>query len=274
MTTSSLQSAPPVEPSGVVTLLTDLGIDDPSVAIIKGVVLKAFPEARLVDVSHSVPLRGIVQGAFWLARTYGWFPEGTVHLAVVEPAQRKLPRAVLVQAGDHYFLGPDNGLLSAAVEHATRSSRRPAEVREIDLGRFALGPKRAHRARSLFAPVAAELASGRFKFSEVGEPVDGIARSPLAEARKSAAGIEGEVVFVDHFGNLVTNVEAHLLDELTEPLICIEGREIKLRESYVDVDPGEYLALVNTFGTLEIARRDSDAASSLGVAQGAKVMVR
>jgi S-adenosylmethionine hydrolase len=271
-------SHPPVDGplSGIVTLLTDFGIDDPFVGMVKGVLLARFPEAKLVDLSHSVPARDVRHGAFWLARTHGWFPAGTVHLAVVEPGLRAAPRAVAARVGLHYFVGPNNGLLSTTIDQAARAGSSPIEVREIDLGRFAPGkssPSRSHHGRDLYAPVAADLAAGRLPLSQVGELLEDVARSPIPQAHKRMKMIEGEIVFVDHFGNLVTNVDARMIEEMPNATAYVQKRAIPMADSYFDVDPGEYVALINSLGTLEIARRDSHAGSSLGVGQGATVVV-
>lgn len=263
-------------PSGIVTLLTDLGIDDPFVGMIKGVVLGRFPGAKLVDLCHSVPARDIRHGAFWLARTHQWFPAGTVHLAIVEPGVPSPPRAIIVRAGHHYFVGPNNGMLSSAAEHAARTIRSSIEIREIDSRRLSLGRpwSRAHQSRDVLAPVAADLASGKLPFGDVGGPIDELVPSPVPEPHKTAEAIEGEVVLVDHFGNLVTNVDARMLEERPNAVTYLEKRAIQPAETYFDVEPGEYLTLINSLGTLEIARRDSDAASSIGAGQGTKVIVR
>lgn len=264
-------------PSGIITLLTDFGTDDPSVGMMEGVILASFPEARVVALSHAVPPQNVLHGAFWLAHSYEWFPDGSVHLAIVDPGLQGLGRPIAIRAGRHYFVGPDNGLLSAALERAAFADSHDPEIREIDPSCFELGtalPPRTLHGRDVFAPVAADLASGRMVFSRIGKRVDFVTNSPVPKPQASAARIDGEIVCVDHFGNLITNIRQELLLGMREKFLWLEERAIPIADSYFDVEPGAYVALVNSLGTLEIARRESDARSSLGASPGTKVRVQ
>jgi hypothetical protein len=254
-------------PSGIVTFLTDFGTRDPFVGVMKGVVLGRFAAARLVDLSHAVPAQDVAFGAFWLERSMHWFAPGTVHVAVVDPGVGSARRAIAARADGQLLVGPDNGLLAAALERAGER-----EVRLIDAARLGLpAPSRTFHGRDVFAPVAAELASGRWQLTDLGDPITDFVASPVPAARSVAGGFGGEVVVVDGFGNLITNLEASLLADFADPRIHVAGRELALAATYADVPRGELVALVDAFEVIEIACRDGSAAEALGVGRGAPV---
>jgi S-adenosylmethionine hydrolase len=134
-------------------------------------------------------------------------------------------------------------------------------------------PSATFHGRDVFAPLAAELAAGRLQPAELGEPVTDLVPGWLEEPAVGPSQVTGVVVTVDHFGNLITNIDARHLRRLAHPVIRVAGHELPLRRTYSDVRPGEYLALVNSFGVLEIARAERSAAEGLGLARGAPVQV-
>jgi len=258
-------------PSGVITLLTDFGLSDPFVGVMTGVLLSRFPGARVVDLCHGIRPQAIAEGAFWLERCYHWFPRGTVHVAVVDPGVGS-SRALLAAAiAGHYFLLPDNGLLGPALLAAPG-----ARVLAVDVPKLGLpAPSATFHGRDIFAPLAAGLASGDQRFDTLGVPTRPLP-SLLPLPRRSAAGASGEVVCVDRFGNLITNLdEALLAAELARgsgaSLVRVAGQSLRWLRSYAEAQPGELLALVNAFGVLEIAARDDSAERRLGVSRGALV---
>jgi S-adenosylmethionine hydrolase len=245
-----------MKPSGVVTLLTDFGLVDPFVGLMHGVVLKRFPEARVVDLCHAVEPQDVGEAAFLLERCYGWFAAGSVHVAVVDPGVGTDRAALALEADGHLFIAPDNGLVGALAR------RSDAVAHRVDLSRLGLPePSRTFHGRDVFAPVAAELARGAVSIEDLG---------PRITPRQPPAAAPSRVVTIDRFGNLITNVEGA---ELGAEVVGVEigGRRVALAGTYAEVPRGELVALVSSYGTLEIAVRDGNAAQALGVSKGEPV---
>jgi len=253
-------------PSGVITLLTDFGLSDPFVGVMTGVILSRYAGARVVDLCHGLRPQAIAEAAFWLERCYFWFPRGTVHVAVVDPGVGSA-RAVLAAAIlGHYFLLPDNGLLGSALLAAPG-----ARVLAVDVPKLGLAPPSAtFHGRDVFAPLAAGLASGERRFETLGGPTRALPCS-LPAPRRTASGATGEVVCVDRFGNLITNLDQALAHSIQARHVSVAGRSLRWLRTYADAAPGELLALVNAFGVLEIAERDGSAERRLSVTRGAAV---
>ena len=259
-----------VEPSGIVTLLTDFGINDPFVGVMKGVVLSRFRAAQLVDLAHGVSPQDVREGSFWLARSVPWFPPGTVHVAVVDPGVGSERRALAARCDDQIVLAPDNGLLSGVVARSARSA-----VHVIEPARFDLPPlSSTFHGRDLFAPVAAELASGRRGLDAVGPMQMAPAPPSVVPPRQTDGAVEGTVVVVDRFGNLITDIDAAMVGPLGQVQVRIADRLLELRRTYADARSGELVALINAFGTVEVARRDGDASRTLGLGRGQAVRVQ
>lgn len=259
--------------SGVITLTTDFGLKDPFVGVMKGQVLRRFGEARIVDLTHEIVAHWPAEAGFWLARSFRYFPEGTVHVAVVDPGVGSSREIAVVETEGHLFLAPDNGLLGALVEHATA----PVVQRRLAIAVLAgLGIQKVSatfHGRDIFAPVAAEIAAGRLPVHELGEAVSDLIPGWIEEPTRSGGQVSGVVVTVDHFGNLITNIDAQLIEGIAHPVVRVGGRELPMRRTYSDVRPGDYLVLVNSFGVIEVARAEQSAAAGLGLARGAPVVV-
>ena len=268
-----MAAAEGARPSGVITITTDFGHQGPFVGVIKGCILARFPEARLIDLTHEIVVHWPAEAGFWLARAFGYFPEGTVHVAVVDPGVGTARNIVAVRAGGHFFLAPDNGLLAPVVARA----RDPCIVR---LGAGALArlgihhPSATFHGRDIFAPVAAELAAGRTRIEDLGEAVTAIVPSWVEDPTVETRSVSGIVITIDHFGNLITNIDAPLLERFRLPLVHAGNHAFPLLRTYGDTRAGEYLALINSFGVLEIARAENSAAEGLGLSRGAPVVVR
>jgi S-adenosylmethionine hydrolase len=252
--------------SGIITLLTDFGLTDPFVGIMKGVILSAFPGARIVDLSHGIPPQSVVEAAFWLERSYTYFPRGTVHVAVVDPTVGSTRRILAACARGHIFLAPDNGLLAQSLLESAG-----ADVWEVNGGRLGLAaPSATFHGRDVFAPVAARLASGALEPNALGPAAR--PRPCLLEAPSSdGESICGAVLTVDRFGNLITNLGRALVEGIRARHVLIGGRDVPLRQTYAEVQPGELVAVVNAFGVIEIARRDGNAEAHLGLGRGTQV---
>jgi len=242
----------------LITLLTDFGISDSYVAEVKGVLLTALPDATLVDVTHQVPPGDLRAGQYLFTRAWRRFPAGTVHLVVVDPGVGTARRALAAQATGHCFVAPDNGLLSSLSGDATFVS-------------LPIPPAAAptFHARDVFAPAAARLALGT-PLDDLGDEVSDPLRVPLPEPRLDGVAWLGEVVYIDRFGTLVSNLPA--IDVEPGVRIVVEGNDVgSLRRTFGDVEPGQLVAYAGSGGDVEIAVRGGSAARLLGVGVGAEV---
>ena len=259
-------------PSGIITLTSDFGLRDPFVGVMKGRILLRHPSARIVDLTHEVMAHWPAEAGFWLARAYRWFPAGTVHVAVVDPGVGTARDIVLVESRGHLLLAPDNGLLEPVVraDGASRAWRlEPAGLARCGVGRASA----TFHGRDIFAPVAAELAAGRVKPVELGAPVTSLVPGWVDEPTLGDGRIAGRVITIDHFGNLLTDIDVSLLEGFREPRVHAGGIILPVRRTYGDCTPGSTLALINSFGVLEIAIAEGRAADVLGLSRGAPVVV-
>lgn len=256
--------------TALVALTTDFGLVDPWVGIMKGVIATRAPEARVLDVTHGIPPQNVLAGALVLRYALPWFPPGTIHLAVVDPGVGSERRPICVETSREVLVGPDNGLLSLA------AAAGPARVYHLKEGRFFPSPRSAtFHGRDVFAPVAAALATGT-RPSELGPEITDAHLLQVPEPRREAGTIRGQVIYIDHFGNLITNVPRSLLANFPgEPSsISIRGTRVPgLSPSYAAVASGRPVAVVNSWDHLEIAVRDGSAAASLDAGVGDDVIV-
>ena len=244
----------------IITLTTDFGTADGYVGEVKGVLLSHSPDAELVDITHEIPPQDVERARLTVARVWRRFPPGTVHLVVVDPGVGSGRAALAVQSEGRFLVGPDNGVLSPAL--------LIAGARAIELP---LPPRSSatFHGRDVFAPAAAALARG--------ESVDALGRlaaNPIVRrtpepTRRLDGAIEGEIIVLDRFGNAVTN-----LIGLRGGTIELGTRCITVRHTYSEVAPGEPVAVTGSTGFIEIAVRDGDAASALGIRRGDKVLLR
>jgi S-adenosyl-L-methionine hydrolase (adenosine-forming) len=248
-----------MKPSGIVTLLTDFGLDDAYVGAMKGAILAVHPKAAIVDLSHGVRPFAVLQGAFLLDSAWRIFPVGTVHVAVVDPGVGTDRKAIAFKAADHFFVGPDNGLftfltepISETVELATPPEAAPT-----------------FHGRDVFAPAAARLAGGA-ALAELGatrrqEPL----RLSDAWASKVGEAWRAQALHCDHFGNVITNLPIRALARIK----AINGARVRTVETYEDAQPNELVALVGSSGRIEFALREASAATRLHTAPGETLLV-
>lgn len=260
-------------PCGVITITTDFGHQGPFVATMKGQILVRMPQARLIDVTHEVPVYWPAEAGFWLSRAYPYFPEGSVHVAVVDPGVGTKRDIIAAEADGHCFLAPDNGLLAPVVARA-----RTSRIHQLDVSaarhRLQLAvPSATFHGRDIFAPVAAELARGSLAPADLGPEIREIVPAWVDEPTVTPGQVSGVVITIDHFGNLITNIDARLVQGFPQPVVRTPGHAFPLRRTYGDVRPGEYLALINSFGVVEVARAEQSAAEGLGLGRGAPVTV-
>jgi S-adenosylmethionine hydrolase len=255
-------------PCPLITLTTDFGASDPFVGIMKGVIAMRAPAATVIDVSHGVPAQDVRAGALVLKAAAPWFPPGAIHVAVVDPGVGGERRAICVETADARFVAPDNGLLSLAIP-----PERMLRVVEIADERYMLTPRsRTFHGRDVFAPAAAALATGTPP-SALGPPRGDMERLCMPTAARDGGFVHGEVVYVDRFGNLATNVEAAMLPRDVVRVELAGGASLPFVATYDAVARGAALALINSWDVLEIAVRDGHAGAALGLGVGARLTV-
>ena len=256
----------------VIALVTDFGTRDHYAGTMKGVALGICPDATLVDVTHEVPAHDVGAGAFELAACYRYFPPGTIFLAVVDPGVGSSRRGIAVDTGDFRFVAPDNGVLTLVLDESP-----PRKVVELTERRYARPTvSRTFEGRDRFAPAAAWLAKG-VELSALGRPAGSIHRLTLPQPTATSEHVTGEVLRVDRFGNLITNIDRKTFQKLADD----RGLEIRIGthqvprivSTYADVSPGEICALFGSTDHLEIAANGASAAASLDLGRGAPVQV-
>ncbi len=247
----------------LITLLTDFGARDAFVGIMKGVILGINPAVTLVDLSHEVPPQDVVAGALLLRSAVAFFPPGTIHVAVVDPGVGSARRALLIETPRAFFIGPDNGLLSLAV-----LAEEVVRITHLTETKHFLTPcSDTFHGRDVFAPVAAHLSLGVAP-GQFGPTVTTMERLRLPSVEREGTRLVGRVIYIDHFGNLITNVtEADLRPFSRENLlVSIDGVQIRgVATSYASVAVGAPVALIDSWGMLEIAVRNGSAAQRFDI---------
>jgi S-adenosylmethionine hydrolase len=257
----------------LITLLTDFGTRDYFVASMKGVILSIHPEAGIIDLSHEISPQDIAGAAYLLKSCYRYFPEGTIHVAVVDPGVGTHRRPLLISTSRYFFIGPDNGLFTHVCAEDS-----PVEIRQIENRQYRLDAAgTTFDGRDLFAPAAAWLAQGLTPAS-FGRVLPTCEQLPRHKPMWKQGTLMGEVVHIDRFGNVISNVtgselaEVRTLTKRQAPRIRIAGCSIDgLVSSYSEGAPDRPCALINSNGQLEIFVRDGDAAKLLETERGAPV---
>ena len=258
-------------PINVVTLTTDFGLKDPYAAEMKAAILSICPAAVIVDVTHEVEKFNVRMGAFVLASAAPYFPKGTIHVAVVDPGVGTERRPIIVQTKRGFFVGPDNGLLALAAE-----KQGVTGIREIVNPKLMLpSVSSTFHGRDVFAPAAAHLANG-VSPADFGPEIHEVVKSEFAEVKRKKDGLIGEVLHVDDFGNVITNISEeeithiHAKDWLN---VELPNCKLKLRfgKAYGETKPKEALALVGSHGFVELAVNQGNAAEAFHTKTGDKV---
>lgn len=249
----------------LITLTTDFEEREPYVASAKGVIYARCPGASIVDLTHEIPRQGVAEAALFVAGSVPYFPEGTVHLVAVASGARP----IAVSIGGQFVLCPDNGVLTLLAEQ-----RPVAEIRAITNPRLdmSVGGQRYY-ARDIFAPAAAEIAL-HGTIAEMGEKAEGIARLNLPQAERRGNQIAGQIIHINRFGSLVTNIHRELISDCTVTKVIAGDFPVgRLSDSYADVPPGKPLALFGSSGYLEIAYNADRADKRLNLHEGIVVTV-
>lgn len=258
--------------SGIITLLTDFGLVDGYVAAMKGVILSVHASAQLIDLSHEVEPQNVDAGAFLLQAHYRYFPAGTVHVAVVDPGVGSTRAALACRVDGHYFVAPDNGLLDFCLDWPDLQA---VWLTQKKFWRHTVSP--TFHGRDIFAPVAAHLARGE-ALSQLGEPFQLQRKLAMPPAQITGKTLTGHVVYIDRFGNLVSNISAQRLQEFSQdqPItVMLDGHLIGgLCKTYAEVPPQSPLTLLGSFGFLEIGVNLGNAQAHFAVRAGAPITIR
>ena len=255
----------------LISLTTDFGNDDPFVGVMKGVIYTINPHVNIVDLAHNILPQNIQEAAFTIGMNYHYFPKNSIHLVVVDPGVGSGRRPLLVVADGHYFIGPDNGVFSYLY---TRASKDLMVIHITSEHFFLKKDSPTFQGRDVFSPCAAWLSTG-LETDQFGETITDYHTMQLpAAVRLSALHLQGEVLFIDRFGNAITNITKTGIDDLRGPAaggnlkISVKGNDIRLREYYSQPEGRGMSALMNSSGYLEIFIYRGSAASEYGIVPG------
>ena len=256
--------------NSIITLLSDFGLEDVYVGVMKGAIAQINPQLAVIDLTHQIPPQNIAAGRFCLMNAYPYFPPTTVYVAVVDPGVGSQRRGIAVELAGGFLVGPDNGLFSGIL------SLSPAIVAvELTNSNYwrCPHPSKTFHGRDIFAPVGAHLASG-LPIKELGNQIapDSLVKLPIPDFKTTNTGITGSIQYIDHFGNLITNI----------PAAAVEGKNwsvtiwdliISSGQTYSDSEPGEIIALIGSHGWLEIGVNNGSAKSRLQLDLGDTVEI-
>ena len=258
-----------MQPNGIITLTTDFGMAGSYAGTVKGVLLKINPRINIVDITHEITCFNILEGALVLSSYYQYFPKGTIHLVVVDPGVGGKRKGILIQTDNHYFIGPDNGLFSFIFEKEI--------IKDIfdltNLKYFLNKPSTTFQARDIFAPVSAYLSLG-VDPEEFGSVTKECYKLKLPQPVYKNDYITGEIIYIDGFGNLVSNISSDLIKE--EKMVQIKIRKKKLghlRNYYAEVKESEVIILIGSNNLLEIAVNQGSAQKILKAKTGDKITI-
>jgi hypothetical protein len=253
-----------MKPSGIITLTTDFGLSDPYVAIMKGVILSINPQARIVDVTHQISPGLVFQAAGIMEETVKYFPEGTVNLIVVDPGVGGQRRPIAVETEESFFVGPDNGVLWPIVE-----GQGACRVVHLTATKYFLPHiSDTFHGRDIFAPVAAHISLGT-DIKKMGSIITDPMKLKILKPQIKGNAMYGEVIRVDNFGNLITNINQAELEaflQTASPITTLGNLTIRgVRHTYTSVSEGEPLVLYGSSHLLEIAVNMGKASDILGL---------
>jgi S-adenosylmethionine hydrolase len=245
----------------IITLTTDFGHADPFVGIMKGAILRITPNIHIVDLNHGIPPQDIRAAALTLAASFAYFPQGSIHVAVVDPGVGSERRPIVIHAAGHYFIGPDNGIFGLALK-----GQESFFIVHLSNEAYHLQPtSRTFHGRDVFAPVA-----------EFGSILKDCVRLAWPAVERAGKFIVGEVIYIDRFGNLFTNIRERDLEGAQGDRIRIHLKKSEIQglsESYAAGDKGKYIALINSWGLVEVASYNDNVASRSSSKIGDKVRV-
>lgn len=253
----------------IITLTTDFSTSDAYVGAMKGAMFSVCPDVTIVDITHQIPPQDVLKAAFVLRSAYRYFPKETVHVVVVDPGVGSERRRIAMRCGDYYFIGPDNGVFTYPVRELGVAACVELDVPER-LGWRGV----TFDGRDVFGPAAARIACGA-SLSEIGRHVENPVLLDIAEPVIGDDRVEGEIIYIDSFGNCVSNIGVGDIEHLGDAVeVCVDGHKVGcLRNTYADVSVDEVLALVNSVELVEIAVNRGSAEESLNIRVGSRVVV-
>ncbi len=261
----------------VISLMTDFGIKDGTVGVMKGVIWGICPSAQISDLSHMIQPQNIREAAQIFARSIPYFPKGSVHVVVVDPGVGTARRPVAARIGEWYYVGPDNGTTTGLLERAEELGWQTKFV-ELNRPTYWL-PDISHvfHGRDIFSPVAAHLANG-VALTEVGSPITDPVRITLPKPVRTASGWQGEVIHIDHFGNITSNIRSEHLDSALEDKekisVIIRNNQINgMVNTFGERPVGQVIALLGSTGNLGVSVVNGNAERALGVKVGDEIVV-
>ena len=265
----------------IITLLTDFGLSDVYVGVMKGAIAQINPQLKVIDITHDIPAQNIAAGRFCLMNAYAYFPTETVHIAVVDPGVGSSRRAIAIQCANFYLVGPDNGLFSGVLSRESALAKPSKRIASVELTNPKYWrtpqPSSTFHGRDIFAAVGAHLATG-VPLEELGECIDpgSLVQLQIPNCAVTATGIEGYVQYCDRFGNLITNIPEHCIksnnwsvtiNRISETITIPNGK------TYSDSKPGDLVAIIGSDGWVEISVNGGSAQSVLKLEFGAIVQL-
>ena len=256
-----------------ITLMTDFGIKDGNVGVMKGVIWGIAPDAQIADLSHTISPQNISEAALILGRSAPYFPLGTIHLVVVDPGVGTSRRHIAARLGTQCFVGPDNGIITPLLERA-EAENGLVEIVHTDRREYWLAEvSHVFHGRDVFSPVAAHLANG-VTLQALGSPIHDPVRLSLPRPQRTPSGWQGEVMHIDHFGNIATNIRKELLGEPERIEVRLCGVNVLgMVHTFGECQPGELIALYGSTGNLIVSVVNGDAAKRLNAVVGDQVEV-
>ena len=252
----------------IITLTTDFGLRDGNVGVMKGVILGINPEAQIVDISHEIKPQDVRETNYVLERQVFYFPENTVHVVVVDPGVGTKRRPIAAQIGPQRFVGPDNGVFSLLYQRAERENW-PVEILHLDDPKYWLKDvSHVFHGRDIFSPVGAYWAGGT-ALSDLGTPVNDPAHLPLPQVKRNSNGLQGEVVRIDHFGNIISNIHRRDVGDAEVAWVKV-GEHIcsGMVQTFGERGVGELVSLYSSIGYVILSEVNGSAAARLGLSLG------
>lgn len=258
----------------LISLITDFGLKDNFVGVMKAVILKINPYAQIIDISHQVKPQDIMEAAFLLRSSYNYFPKGTVHLVVVDPGVGSNRKKLLIKTKNYFFVGPDNGVLNLALKNEP-----PLKIIEITNQIYFLKPvSDTFHGRDIFAPVCAYVSKDKHNIEKFGGTIKSFKDLELPRVKTVSKSLTGEIIHIDRFGNLISNIDKDTLASFIKNKkfkICIKDKSIdRLSCSYSEGLQLKPIALIDSFNYLEIAIHGGSAQNYLNIDKGAKINIK
>ncbi|MHA1129259.1 MAG: SAM hydrolase/SAM-dependent halogenase family protein [Candidatus Helarchaeota archaeon] len=260
----------------IITLLTDFGVRDSYTAAMKGVILSICPFAKIIDLSHEIEPHNVREGAFFLLSSAIYYPKNTIHLVVIDPGVGSERKSIIIKSENHYFVGPDNGVLSLAA-----LKDKIQKVIEIDNHKYYLKPtSTTFHGRDIMAPIAAYLANG-VPLDEFGAPLNKWVQFRLPKVTRKEDQFFAEILHIDRFGNIITNItreDFNAIQEFEREFIELSFNDhllkIPICTAYKQVEGGEFLAIFGGGNFLEISKNQYSAADTLGLHVNDKIIIK